>query len=111
MNLMLCWCFSIVGDVFESYRKVDVYALGLVLWELARRTLVNGIEDDYAPPYYDVVGHDPGFDDMKKVVCIDQYRPQLNNKWASDKVSFKSPVHLYLKSDLFVFGILCTFHV
>lgn len=33
---------SIQMDCFESYKRVDIWALGLVLWEVARRTLSNG---------------------------------------------------------------------
>lgn len=28
---------------FESYRRVDIYALGLVLWEVCRRCLSGGV--------------------------------------------------------------------
>lgn len=33
---------SIKMDCFESYKRVDIWALGLVLWEIARRTVSNG---------------------------------------------------------------------
>lgn len=79
-------CFSIRMDYFESFRRADVYALGLVLWEVARRTISNGIAEDYKPPFHDVVPSDPSFEDMKKVVCVDQQRPNLPNRWASDPV-------------------------
>lgn len=29
-------------DVFESYKHTDIWALGLVFWEITRRTNVNG---------------------------------------------------------------------
>ena len=29
-------------DVFESYKQTDIWALGLVFWEISRRTNVNG---------------------------------------------------------------------
>ncbi|KAG7155902.1 Activin receptor type-1-like [Homarus americanus] len=77
---------SINMSVFESFRKVDIYALGLVLWEVCRRCISNGIVDEYKPPFHDVVPNDPSFDDMKKVVCVDQYRPMIPNRWTSDSV-------------------------
>lgn len=36
---------SIQMDCFESYKRVDIWALGLVLWEIARRTVSNGQYD------------------------------------------------------------------
>lgn len=33
---------SIQVDCFESYKRVDIWAFGLVLWEIARRTISNG---------------------------------------------------------------------
>ncbi|KAK3873274.1 hypothetical protein Pcinc_021701 [Petrolisthes cinctipes] len=73
-------------SVFESFRKVDIYAIGLVLWEVCRRCVSNGLVDEYSPPFHDVVPNDPSFDDMKKVVCVDQYRPTIPNRWTSDPV-------------------------
>ncbi|XP_019723771.1 activin receptor type-1 [Hippocampus comes] len=75
---------SIQMDCFESYKRVDIWALGLVLWEVARRTVSNGIVEDYKPPFHDVVPSDPSFEDMKKVVCVDQQRPNIPNRWFSD---------------------------
>lgn len=46
-----------------------------------------GIVEDYKPPFHDVVPSDPSFEDMKKVVCIDQQRPNIPNRWFSDSVS------------------------
>lgn len=78
---------SINMQCFEAFLRVDIYALGLVLWEVCRRTVSNGIAEDYKPPFYDVVPSDPSFEDMKKVVCLDQQRPSLPNRWTSDPVS------------------------
>lgn len=120
---------SIQMDCFESFKRVDIWALGLVLWEVARRTVSNGervltrlehqifrfsilihrigvreeprcatslvwnvvfhlagIVEDYKPPFHDVVPNDPSFEDMKKVVCVDQQRPNIPNRWFSDPV-------------------------
>lgn len=35
-------------DCFESYKWTDIWAFGLVLWEITRRTIVNG--EPPAPP-------------------------------------------------------------
>ncbi|XP_060530450.1 activin receptor type-1 [Cylas formicarius] len=73
-------------DYFDSFRRADIYSLGLVLWEVCRRTVSNGIAEEYKPPFYDVVPSDPSFEDMRKVVCVDQQRPSLPNRWTSDPV-------------------------
>ncbi|XP_075055791.1 activin receptor type-1-like isoform X2 [Mixophyes fleayi] len=77
---------TIRTDSFESYKQTDVWAYGLVLWEICRRTIINGMVEDYKPPFFDMVPHDPSFDDMKKVVCIDQQRPNIPNTWHLHKV-------------------------
>ncbi|XP_053154096.1 LOW QUALITY PROTEIN: serine/threonine-protein kinase receptor R3 [Hemicordylus capensis] len=71
-------------DCFESFKRTDIWAYGLVLWELARRTVVNGIVEDYKPPFFDMVPIDPSFEDMKKVVCVDQQTPTIPNRLYSD---------------------------
>lgn len=35
-------------------------------------------------PYHDVVPSDPSFEEMRKVVCGDGYRPSIPNRWSSD---------------------------
>ncbi|XP_061189138.1 activin receptor type-1-like isoform X1 [Saccostrea echinata] len=73
-------------EYFEAFKQVDVYAFGLVIWEVARRCVTEGMVDDYKPPFWDVVPSDPSFDDMKKVVVIDQQRPAIPNRWSSDTI-------------------------
>ncbi|XP_042347490.1 serine/threonine-protein kinase receptor R3 isoform X1 [Plectropomus leopardus] len=41
---------TIRTDVFESYKQTDIWALGLVFWEITRRTIVNGIVEVPALP-------------------------------------------------------------
>ncbi|XP_042310375.1 serine/threonine-protein kinase receptor R3 [Sceloporus undulatus] len=72
-------------DCFESFKRTDIWAYGLVLWEIARRTVVNGIVEDYKPPFFDMVPIDPSFEEMKKVVCVDQQRPTIPNRLYSDQ--------------------------
>lgn len=33
---------TIQMDCFDAYKRVDIWAFGLVLWEIARRTYSNG---------------------------------------------------------------------
>jgi len=73
-------------SVFENFRRVDIYSFGLLMWETARRCMTHEGVEDYALPFFDMVPPDPGFEDMHKVVCVDQYRPQIPSRWRDDKI-------------------------
>ncbi|XP_057243079.1 serine/threonine-protein kinase receptor R3 [Malurus melanocephalus] len=45
-----------------------------------------GIVEEYRPPFFDAVPSDPSFEDMKKVVCVDQQTPVIPNRLFSDSV-------------------------
>lgn len=101
---------------FDSFKRADVYAFGLILWEIARRCNIGGIYDEYQLPYYDVVQPDPTIEEMRKVefivhacaskrsipkrfhffpqvICIDKLRPGIPNRWhASDSLHCISKV-------------------
>jgi hypothetical protein len=52
--------------------KGDIYALGLVFWEIVNRVEKKGEKEEeeeriYQPPYWDMVGIDPSLDEMRKV--------------------------------------------
>uniref|UniRef100_A0A1B6IBK3 Serine/threonine-protein kinase receptor n=1 Tax=Homalodisca liturata TaxID=320908 RepID=A0A1B6IBK3_9HEMI len=66
---------------FDSFKRADVYALGLILWEVARRCNVGGIYDEYQLPFFDAVPSDPTIDEMRRVVCVDRQRPSIPNRW------------------------------
>ena len=56
-----------------------------------------GIAEEYKPPYYDIVPSDPSFEDMRKVVSVDQQRPSLPNRWACDAVgTIENFTHTFL---------------
>ncbi|ALC40485.1 babo [Drosophila busckii] len=76
---------SMNAQHFDSYKRADVYAFGLILWEIARRCNMGMIFEEYQLPYWDVVQPDPSIEEMKKVVCIEKCRPNIPNRWhASD---------------------------
>ncbi|XP_026728586.1 activin receptor type-1 isoform X1 [Trichoplusia ni] len=56
----------------ESFLRCDVYALGLVLWELASRVAPRG---EARAPFAELAPADPSFEDMRKIVCVDAARP------------------------------------
>ncbi|XP_033727883.1 TGF-beta receptor type-1-like [Pecten maximus] len=68
---------------FESFKRADVYAFGLVLWEITRRCSLGGIVEEYQLPFYDLVPSDPSLEEMRKVVCDDKHRPAIPNRWHS----------------------------
>lgn len=64
--------------------------------------VVLGIVEEYRPPFFDMVPSDPSFEEMKKVVCVDQQRPCLHNRLHSHPVRHPARVawthtqtHLY----------------
>lgn len=98
---------------FDSFKCADIYALGLVYWEIARRCntggkaanaraplgeagterslppppLPAGIHEEYQLPYYDLVPSDPSIEEMRRVVCEQKLRPNVPNWWQSYEVS------------------------
>ncbi|CAL8106614.1 unnamed protein product [Orchesella dallaii] len=75
---------------FEAYKQADMYAFALVLWEIGGRCLTDaGNEklecEDYDIPYKDCVPPDPSFEDMKKVVCDHNLRPDIPTRWNKSK--------------------------
>ncbi|KAK9499858.1 hypothetical protein O3M35_002813 [Rhynocoris fuscipes] len=68
---------------FDSFKRADVYAFGLIMWEIGRRCNVGGIHDEYQLPFFDMVPSDPTIDEMRRVVCIDRKRPSIPNRWHS----------------------------
>ncbi|XP_030065222.1 activin receptor type-1C isoform X4 [Microcaecilia unicolor] len=74
---------TINTETFESFKRADIYSLGLVYWEIARRCSVGGIIDEHQLPYFDMVSSDPSLEDMKRVVCEQKLRPNIPNQWQS----------------------------
>ncbi|XP_046405242.1 bone morphogenetic protein receptor type-1B [Ischnura elegans] len=77
-------------STFESFKMADMYSFGLVLWEIASRTVVNDekvcLIEPYRPPYYNNVPSDPSFEDMHEVVCIKRIRPHIPAHWQEDEI-------------------------
>lgn len=77
---------------FEQFKMADMYSVGLVFWEMARRciTTVRGTKnttcEEYALPYHDMVPSDPSFDDMIAVVCAKGIRPSVSVRWQDEEI-------------------------
>lgn len=61
---------SINTTHFDSFKRADVYAFGLILWEIARRCNIDRVYDEYQLPYFDQVLPDPTIEEMRKVSHI-----------------------------------------
>lgn len=77
---------TIASTQFDAYKRADVYAFGLILWEIARRCNVDGHCEEYQLPYFDLVPPDPTIEEMRKVVCLDRQRPAITSRWLSTEV-------------------------
>ncbi|KAL7293470.1 hypothetical protein TKK_0013228 [Trichogramma kaykai] len=81
---------SIDVGCFDSFKRADVYSLGLVLWEICRRcATVEGMiskAEPYALPYHDVVPIDPDFEEMRLAVCVINVRPVIPRRWRNDPI-------------------------
>uniref|UniRef100_A0A8C4R0S1 receptor protein serine/threonine kinase n=1 Tax=Eptatretus burgeri TaxID=7764 RepID=A0A8C4R0S1_EPTBU len=70
---------------FDSFKRADVYAMGLVFWEIARRCIDGGLPEEYQLPYHDCVPSDPSVEEMRRVVCDQKLRPNIPARWHSCK--------------------------
>nr|CDS33986.1 activin receptor type [Hymenolepis microstoma] len=72
---------------FEELKAADVYAFGLVLWEIFRRCLTDQGEVYQANvPYWDKVSSDPSFAEMRQVVYVEGQRPPISERWMKSKI-------------------------
>ncbi|RUS84684.1 hypothetical protein EGW08_007554 [Elysia chlorotica] len=66
----------------DSFLRIDMYACGLILWELMTRcTAVDGPVCDYRLPFEAEVGQQPSLEDMQTRVVTRKMRPALNPLW------------------------------
>ena len=89
-------CNILAKTVNLSCDEVSIHflllsSLGLVFWELARRTKsLDGCVEDYAQPYFEVVDADPTLDDMRRAVCDKGFRPTVPDRWQETEVIHSS---------------------
>lgn len=79
---------TICATQFDAYKRADVYAFGLILWEIARRCYGNDVGgcEEYQMPYFDQVPPDPTIEEMRKIVCTDMQRPNIPARWQNSSV-------------------------
>ncbi|XP_028402960.1 TGF-beta receptor type-1-like [Dendronephthya gigantea] len=72
---------------FHEFKKIDIYAMGLVLWEIARRCAFSGNpSEEYQLPFYEKVQSDPSIEEMKETVCVEKFRPETPKTWEQNPV-------------------------
>ncbi|KAL6097442.1 acvr2b [Pungitius sinensis] len=66
----------------DSFLRIDMYAVGLVLWELVSRCkAVDGPVGEYLLPFEEEVGQHPSLEDLQDVVVHKKTRPSLKELW------------------------------
>ncbi|XP_055494656.1 activin receptor type-2A-like isoform X1 [Leucoraja erinacea] len=66
----------------DAFLRIDMYSVGLVLWELASRcTATDGPVDEYMLPFEEEVGQHPSLEDMQEVVVHKKMRPVFREYW------------------------------
>ncbi|XP_047662595.1 activin receptor type-2B isoform X1 [Tachysurus fulvidraco] len=66
----------------DAFLRIDMYSLGLVLWELLSRcTAADGTVHEYMLPFEEEVGQHPSLEDLQDVVVHKKMRPVLKDCW------------------------------
>ncbi|CAH0550042.1 unnamed protein product [Brassicogethes aeneus] len=70
-------------DCESALKQIDVYALGLVLWELGSRCsdMQNAEPHPYAPPFAKEAGENPSLEQMQTLVSRRKARPLWPASW------------------------------
>ncbi|KAI6659589.1 TGFBRIa [Oopsacas minuta] len=73
------------ADISEIYKRADVYSLCLVLWEIFRRCVTDGVCDDCELPYFSCVSREPSFQEMREMILIRDERPHIPIRWSQSR--------------------------
>ncbi|KAM9332682.1 activin receptor type-2B [Pholidichthys leucotaenia] len=66
----------------DAFLRIDMYAVGLVLWELVSRCkAADGPVDEYLLPFEEEVGQHPSLEDLQEVVVHKKMRPAFKEPW------------------------------
>lgn len=66
----------------DQFLRIDMYACGLVLWELISRcSAQDGPVEEYLLPFEEEVGQHPSLEDMQEAVVHKRLRPRIRDHW------------------------------
>uniref|UniRef100_A0A3Q1EF59 Serine/threonine-protein kinase receptor n=1 Tax=Acanthochromis polyacanthus TaxID=80966 RepID=A0A3Q1EF59_9TELE len=66
----------------DSFLRIDMYAMGLVLWELVSRCSETDVTvGEYMLPFEDEIGQHPSLEDLQDVVVHKKMRPVIKDLW------------------------------
>ncbi|XP_013886012.1 activin receptor type-2B [Austrofundulus limnaeus] len=66
----------------DAFLRIDMYALGLVLWEVVTRCqAADGPVDEYMLPFEEEVGQHPTLEDLQDLVVHKKMRPPIKELW------------------------------
>lgn len=70
-------------DCESALKQIDVYAMGLVLWEIGTRCMdmQNAEPSAYAPPFFKETGENPTLEQMQNLVSRRKVRPLWPISW------------------------------
>lgn len=86
----------------DAFLRIDMYACGLVLWELASRcTAQYNPVPEYRLPFEEEVGQHPTLEDMQESVVQRKVRPTIPDSWRKHTVSYSQLFTNYYRFDYF----------
>lgn len=66
----------------DAFLRIDMYAFGLVLWELVTRcTVQDGPIPEYRLPFEEELGQGTSLEDMQEWVVVKRKRPVFSDHW------------------------------
>ncbi|XP_010833802.1 PREDICTED: activin receptor type-2B [Bison bison bison] len=66
----------------DAFLRIDMYAMGLVLWELVSRCkAADGPVDEYMLPFEEEIGQHPSLEELQEVVVHKKMRPAIKDHW------------------------------
>uniref|UniRef100_A0A914Z178 Serine/threonine-protein kinase receptor n=1 Tax=Panagrolaimus superbus TaxID=310955 RepID=A0A914Z178_9BILA len=77
---------EILPKKFINFLQADIYAVSLMMWEIARRMNFKGETGSfpYELPYFEHIERDPSLEEMAEIVVEKKLRPTIDSEWYDD---------------------------